>query len=63
MINEEEPDEEESSFALSPEVSLRGIGRQIAAAESARNHVPFDKFGEHLNALVAFLTDVSGAST
>lgn len=48
--------------SLAP-ASLQDIGRQISAAESARNHVPFDKLGDHLNALVAFLKAFSGAST
>jgi hypothetical protein len=41
--------------------SLQAVGQQIAASEGARNHVPFDKLGEHLGALTTFLTVVSGA--
>jgi hypothetical protein len=58
---------EKTNTALDQEVpvemSLQVVGQQIAAVESARNHVPFDKLGEYLNALVAFLTVVSGATT
>jgi len=65
MIDEEEADANEghSFVLLTTEESLQSVGRQITAAESARNHVPFDKLGDHLNALVAFLGAVSGTAT
>lgn len=65
MIDVEEPEEgakEPEENAIPPtETMIAQIGQQITDAESARNHVVFNKLGEHLDALVSALSKLSVA--
>lgn len=55
---EPEPEEDVASL-LSTKAAISKIGRQITAAESARNHIVYDNLGEHLDALVSALSSLS----